>query len=169
MFRVILRGFLSRKLRSALTAAAIFLGVAMISGTFVLTDKINAAFSDIFKTGNKNVDVSITKQAAFGADASNGGGGVPFDAAVVDRIEQVSGVRQVAAAAESSGFLVKGSHKLTSQGGRPRSCPASSRRASPPTRRSTAPSRRGAGRSPWIRRWPRTRTSPSVSVCSCPP
>jgi putative ABC transport system permease protein len=119
MFRVILRGFLSRKLRSALTAAAIFLGVAMISGTFVLTDKINAAFSDIFKTGNQNVDVSITKQAAFGADAGSGGGGVPFDATVVDRIEQVSGVRQVAAAASSSGFLVKGSHKLTSQGGAP--------------------------------------------------
>jgi putative ABC transport system permease protein len=119
MLRVIIRGFLSRKLRSALTAAAIFLGVAMISGTFVLTDKINAAFSDIFKTGNKNVDVSITKHAAFGADASNGGGGVPFDAAVVDRIQQVSGVRQVAAAAEGSGFLVNGSHKLTSQGGAP--------------------------------------------------
>ena len=53
MPRIIWRGFLSRKLRSALTAVAILLGVSMISGTFVLTDKINGAFTDIFQAGNK--------------------------------------------------------------------------------------------------------------------
>ena len=58
---VIVRGLLARKLRLALTAFAILLGVSMISGTFVLTDKMNAAFSDIFKAGNKNVDVAIWK------------------------------------------------------------------------------------------------------------
>ena len=38
-----MKGLLGRKLRAALTATAIVLGVAMASGTFVLTDTINGA------------------------------------------------------------------------------------------------------------------------------
>jgi len=41
MGSLVIRGLLTRKLRSALTAIAIILGVAMISGTFVLTDQIS--------------------------------------------------------------------------------------------------------------------------------
>ena len=39
--RVALKGLLGRKLRAALTAVAIVLGVAMVSGTYVLTDSID--------------------------------------------------------------------------------------------------------------------------------
>ena len=48
MMRVALAGLLRRKLRAALTAIAIVLGVAMIAGTFVLTDSIDQAFNSIF-------------------------------------------------------------------------------------------------------------------------
>ena len=48
---VALKGLLGRKLRAVLTALAIVLGVAMISGTFVLTDTIKAAFSTVFTDG----------------------------------------------------------------------------------------------------------------------
>ena len=41
MIRVALAGLLGRKLRTALTAIAIVLGVAMVSGTLVLTDSID--------------------------------------------------------------------------------------------------------------------------------
>ena len=44
MMRFALRGLLGRKLRTVLTALAIILGVAMVSGTFVLTDSITGAF-----------------------------------------------------------------------------------------------------------------------------
>ena len=44
MIRVALRGLAGRKLRAFLTALAIVLGVAMVSGTFVLTDMIDRAF-----------------------------------------------------------------------------------------------------------------------------
>jgi putative ABC transport system permease protein len=37
MMRVALKGLIQRKLRALLTALAVVLGVAMISGTFVLT------------------------------------------------------------------------------------------------------------------------------------
>ena len=42
MFRVTLKGLAGRKLRAILTAFAVILGVAMISGTFVLTDTLKA-------------------------------------------------------------------------------------------------------------------------------
>ncbi len=48
MIRAELRGLLGRKLRTILTAVAIILGVAMVSGTFVLTDSIDKAFNSIF-------------------------------------------------------------------------------------------------------------------------
>ena len=48
MISVSLRGLLGRKLRAALTGIAIVLGVAMISGTYILTDTIDHAFSTLF-------------------------------------------------------------------------------------------------------------------------
>ena len=48
VIRVALRGLAGRKLRAVLTAFAIVLGVAMVSGTFVLTDAIDEAFKNIF-------------------------------------------------------------------------------------------------------------------------
>ena len=48
MGRFAIKGLLSRKLRTALTAVAIVLGVAMISGTYVLTDSIDHAIARIF-------------------------------------------------------------------------------------------------------------------------
>ena len=43
-----LQGLLGRKLRTALTALSIVLGVAMVSGTFILTDTMKKAFDDLF-------------------------------------------------------------------------------------------------------------------------
>jgi putative ABC transport system permease protein len=61
---VALRGLLSRKLRTVLTAIAIVLGVSMISGTYVLTDTINQSFSQIFHQANATTDaVIVSKQA----------------------------------------------------------------------------------------------------------
>ena len=47
MIRVALRGIAGRKLRATLTALAIVLGVAMMSGSYVLTDTIDRAFNAI--------------------------------------------------------------------------------------------------------------------------
>jgi hypothetical protein len=46
--RFALKGILGRKLRTALTAIAIVLEVAMVAGTFMLTDSIDKAFDSIF-------------------------------------------------------------------------------------------------------------------------
>ena len=60
MTRVALKGLLQRKLRGILTALAVMLGVAMVSGTFMLTDSIEKAFTSIFNSGYAEADVVIS-------------------------------------------------------------------------------------------------------------
>ena len=71
MLRVALKGLAGRKLRAVLTALAIILGVAMISGTYVLTDTINNAFTSIFTQTYKNADAVISAKTAFTNDNGN--------------------------------------------------------------------------------------------------
>ena len=60
MKRVAIRGLLARKLRSTLTAIAIVLGVAMVSGTLVLTDTIDKAFDTIFSSSYEQTDAVVS-------------------------------------------------------------------------------------------------------------
>ena len=66
MIRFALRALVQRKLRTVLTALAIVLGVAMVSGTYVLTDSIGTAFDSIFSETYKNTDAAITGKSAIG-------------------------------------------------------------------------------------------------------
>jgi putative ABC transport system permease protein len=60
MTRVALKGLLGRKVRAVLTALAIVLGVAMVSGSFVLTDTISKAFDSIFSTAYGTTDAVVS-------------------------------------------------------------------------------------------------------------
>jgi putative ABC transport system permease protein len=64
--RIAIKDLLGRKLRLLLTSLAIVMGVAMVSGTFVLTDTIDAAFTSIFQTAYSTSDAVITGKAVFG-------------------------------------------------------------------------------------------------------
>ena len=64
MIRVALRGLAGRKLRAVLTAFAIVLGVAMTSGTLVLTDAIDSAFKNIFTEQYAGTDAVISGKQA---------------------------------------------------------------------------------------------------------
>ena len=72
MIRFALKGLGTRKLRTALTAIAIVLGVALVTGTYVLTDSIKGAFNAIFTTIYEGTDATITGQAAFDLSSDNG-------------------------------------------------------------------------------------------------
>jgi ABC-type antimicrobial peptide transport system permease subunit len=74
MIRAELRGLLGRKLRTILTAVALILGVAMVSGTFVLTDSIDKAFNSIFTDSRQGSDAVITGKAAT---STNNGSNAP--------------------------------------------------------------------------------------------
>ena len=60
MIRAALRGMAARRLRLALTALAIALGVTLIAGTYVFTDTINTAFDRIFSTSYERTDAVVT-------------------------------------------------------------------------------------------------------------
>ena len=60
MIGVALKGLLGRKLRAALTAFAIVLGVAMISGTYILTDTVQRAFTDLLVDSYAGTDAVVT-------------------------------------------------------------------------------------------------------------
>ncbi|MDQ4082307.1 MAG: ABC transporter permease [Actinomycetota bacterium] len=64
MIRFSLRGLAGRKFRAVLTAIAIVLGVAMISGTLVLTDTIDRAFDRIFVQSYAGTDAVVSAAAS---------------------------------------------------------------------------------------------------------
>ena len=59
MIGVALKGLLGRKVRALLTAFAVVIGVAMVSGTLVLTDTIQKAFDGIFAASYEQTDAVI--------------------------------------------------------------------------------------------------------------
>jgi len=90
MIRVTLRSLAARKLRTALTAMAIVLGVAMISGTYILTDTIDRAFGDIYRQAAEGVDVAVTPNQEV--EAVEGEEGAPLDGALLERVERAPGI-----------------------------------------------------------------------------
>jgi putative ABC transport system permease protein len=92
MLRVALKGLAGRKLRAVLTAVAIILGVAMISGTYVLTDTINNAFTSIFTQTYKNADAIISGKTAFTNDNGNGVTAPGFSESLLARVRTLPDV-----------------------------------------------------------------------------
>ena len=72
MWKVTIKGLLAHKLRLALTALAIVLGVTFISGTFVLTDTLHNTFSNLFGNIYSKIDFQVRGVAQLG----NGGNAV---------------------------------------------------------------------------------------------
>ncbi len=70
MWRVTLRGLLAHKVRYALTALAVLLGVAFMAGTFVFTDTIKHTFDGLFTDvyGNTAADFERTLQEELTVD-----------------------------------------------------------------------------------------------------
>jgi putative ABC transport system permease protein len=103
MRRVALRGLASRKLRSLLTAFAIVLGVAMVSGTFVLTDTIDSGFDTVFSESYEGADAVISPETEFGRQAAGSGG---FPASVVEDVEALPSVADAAGSVRDEARLI---------------------------------------------------------------
>ena len=95
MRRVALRGLRARPLRTALTALAVVLGVAMISGTYIFTDTINRSFSEVFAQANTGTDVAVTSKKVdddFTSDPP------PLNDDLVAKVRAADGVKSAAGA-----------------------------------------------------------------------
>jgi putative ABC transport system permease protein len=67
MWNVTIKGLLAHKLRLALTALAIVLGVTFISGTFVLTDTLHNTFTNLFANIYSKIDFQVRGVAQLGS------------------------------------------------------------------------------------------------------
>jgi putative ABC transport system permease protein len=70
MRRVALKGLAWRKIRGVLTALAIVLGVAMVSGAFVLTDTMKKAADSLQSESYAGIDGVVTGKETFHEDSS---------------------------------------------------------------------------------------------------
>ena len=92
MTGVALKGLLARRVRAVLTALAIVLGVAMVSGSLVLTDTISKAFDTIFTSSYSHTDAVVSGKKLV--DYSNGGNATVSK----ELLEQIKRMRDVEAA-----------------------------------------------------------------------
>jgi putative ABC transport system permease protein len=120
MTRVALRGLLGRKLRSALTATAIVLGVAMIAGTYVLTDTINGSFSTLYQDIYKGTDAFIQAKSAIKTSNTNGVVPPSFPESVLTKVRAVKDVKVAIGGVSSYPVSVVGTNgKIIVNGGAP--------------------------------------------------
>ncbi|MEA2431550.1 MAG: putative transport system permease protein, partial [Thermoleophilaceae bacterium] len=73
MIRATVKGLLGRKLRTALTAFAIVLGVAMVSGAYVVTDTMLGAAKKLENASYSGSDAVVSAKRAFKTDTNSGG------------------------------------------------------------------------------------------------
>jgi putative ABC transport system permease protein len=117
---VALKGLLRRKARAVLTAIAIVLGVAMVSGTYILTDTIKSAFSTVFTSVYKNTDAVITGRSAIGGEGNEERQVPPsFPASLLAQVRGRPGVAQASGGISDRAQLVGRNGKVISHGGAP--------------------------------------------------
>ncbi len=91
MLKMTWRALLARKVRLALSAFAIVLGVAFVSGSFIFTDAMGNAFDDIIEGSTSDVEVAYQGAADFGSQQDSR----VIPAPVVDRLRRLPQVQEV--------------------------------------------------------------------------
>jgi putative ABC transport system permease protein len=104
----------ARRLRSALTGIAVLLGVAMIAGTYVLTDQIHNAFSDINRTANRGRDAVISQGTGFSSSFQTQEEQLPE--ALVAKVARQPEVAMAAGELQAFGSLVVNGNLIENRG-----------------------------------------------------
>jgi putative ABC transport system permease protein len=92
VIKVALRGLAGRKLRAVLTGIAIVLGVAMISGTYILTDTVQKAFNELLVDSYAGTDAVVTGKGLEISIDGEKPPPPPVDASLLDTVRGVDGV-----------------------------------------------------------------------------
>jgi putative ABC transport system permease protein len=112
MLTLVLRGFVQRKLRVLLTAIAIALGVALMAGTYILTDTINHAFAEVFGTAYANKAVVVTEKETLGGSEVS-----VLSEATLARVRAVPGVAAASGSVSTRAALLTTAGKRLTSGG----------------------------------------------------
>ncbi len=114
-----LRGMFARKLRTALTAIAIVLGVATVSGTYVLTDSINNAFHSIFYETRAGSDAVISGKSAFDITDGSGVTAPAFDESLLPKVRNLPDVAAAEGQVNGTAQFIGKDGKAVVYGGAP--------------------------------------------------
>src|SRR3954453_14273132 len=95
MTKVALKGLAMHKARAVLTTLAVVIGVAMISGAYVVSDTMLSAAQSLSGSAYDNTDAVVTKKTAFTNGSDSIGGAVTVTPAVLQKVRSMP---QVAAA-----------------------------------------------------------------------
>jgi putative ABC transport system permease protein len=117
--RFALKGLLGRKLRTALTAIAIVLGVAMVAGTFMLTDSIDQAFDTIFTDSRTGSDAVVTGKSAFDLSEGSGTNAPTLSESLVPEIQKLPEVAAAEGSVNGEAQLIGDDGKAIVYGGAP--------------------------------------------------
>jgi putative ABC transport system permease protein len=100
--RLAVKSLWARKVRALTTTLAVFIGVALVAGTYVLTDTINSAFDEIFSESLKGTDVVVTADNPVRQES----GETPtIPARFLSRVEDVPGIEEAAGGIFSVGGI----------------------------------------------------------------
>ena len=112
MVSVAVKSLWARKLRALGTTVAVFVGVSLIAGTYVITDTINKAFDDIFNDSLKGTSVVITNKQPVTQQTNTS---TSFPAGILERVKAVPGVKLAAGTIFTGGGIFKGDQEVGSQ------------------------------------------------------
>ena len=117
MISIALKSLAARRLRTALTALAIVLGVAMVSGAFTITDTMRGAADSLSTAAYEETDAVVTARTAFAVDANDWTAKRPtVDAGLLDRVRSQPGVAVAAADITDEAKIIKRDGKPAGDG-----------------------------------------------------
>lgn len=119
MTKLTIQGLLAHKLRLALTALAIVLGVTFVSGTFVLTDTLHNDFNSLFSHVYQSVDFEVRSTAAFSNAGDPGATRKPIPQSIATKVRQIPGVADAEGTVTGYAQFVAPSGKAIVNGGAP--------------------------------------------------
>ncbi len=104
MWKVTIKGILAKKVRFLLTGFAVMLGVAFISGTFVLTATISNTFDGLFSDIYQHTDAVVRAKETF--SGSFGGGRGTISATLLPSVRSTDGVAQADGTVQGLAIIV---------------------------------------------------------------
>ena len=120
MLTATFRGMMAHRLRLLLTTASIALGVALLSGTLILTNTMGTAFDMLFGKIGSGTDVVVRTEAPYVATEGVGTNRGPIAAEVLDTIRNVEGVRTAEGSVTGYALLTGSDGRaITALGGAP--------------------------------------------------
>jgi putative ABC transport system permease protein len=115
--KVTLRNLMAHKVRLALTALAVILGVAFVAGTLVFTDTMGKQFDDLFAKTGQDVSVQVRAKKVIQTDDGTDVPTVP--ASLADTVARVPGVAKVHGEINGFAALVGRNGKVVGGSGPP--------------------------------------------------